>query len=292
MKNKGKYFLVATGILTLLFLSTTHSPTWVKNGNPGANSCSSVKLEIMSPDTLRSLDSSDRLRWYKNKVLPCKNEFKKSADRHKIPPELLAAIILNELVDIDLFDLIQEWTGVGKGSVGIAQIQIDTAIFHHLVDVIEDEIENYRNSPEAAHRFGKEKPSKEQIRRIVTGEKLIQPEIAIEAAAREIRKILENIEACSRRRWRDNFLKKEIKLANRNPDQIYDLLKGETQREKSVNLARMVAAPYNSSGMECVENPGNPFSPNDGGPFANPRKRSESAAFIAEDLFNGDLFKE
>ncbi|MGH7807927.1 MAG: hypothetical protein ACRENT_07520, partial [Thermodesulfobacteriota bacterium] len=72
--------------------------------------------------------------------------------------------------------------------------------------------------------------------------------------------------------------------------QIYTYIKGKTWKEKNINLARMVAAPYNSSGIECVKNPGNPFSPDDQGPFANPRKRSESAALIAEDLSKGSLF--
>jgi hypothetical protein len=101
-----------------------------------------------------------------------------------------------------------------------------------------------------------------------------------------------NIQNCSNSSWEKNFLTREIKLASLDPDQIYNSIRGGTQREKSVNLARMVAAPYNSTGIECVENPGNPFSPNDGGPFSNPRRRGESAALIAEDVYKGNLFKE
>ncbi|HEX9831120.1 MAG TPA: hypothetical protein VGA94_05485, partial [Thermodesulfobacteriota bacterium] len=90
--------------------------------------------------------------------------------------------------------------------------------------------------------------------------------------------------------WKSNFLTGEINLTDGNPNQIYKFVKGETRREKNINLARMIAAPYNSSGIECVENPGNPFSSDDSGPFANPRKRSDSAALIAGDLFDGNLF--
>ena len=104
--------------------------------------------------------------------------------------------------------------------------------------------------------------------------------------------IIENIKACSLSPLTNNFLNGEIILTNGDPNQIYDFIKGNSPKEKSINLARMVAAPYNSTGIECVENPGNPFSPNDGGPFSNPRRRSELAAFIAEDLFNGNLFKQ
>jgi hypothetical protein len=290
MEGKGKNFFLIAGVL--IFLNASYFPVWAENEYAESKPCSSVELEIMSPDTLSSLSFSERLKWYENKLGPCTERLKESAGRHNIPTELLATIILNELSDIDLFDLGQEWVGVEKGSVGIAQIQIDTAIFHKLVDVRDEEIEKYQNSTEATQRFGGNKPSRDQALRVLIGKKLMQPEIAIEAAAREIRKILENIKACPFSPWKNNFLIGEINPVNQSPNQIYGFIKGETQKEKKINLTRMVAAPYNSTGIECVENPGNPFSPNDGGPFRNPRKRSDSAAFIAEDLFSGNLFSE
>ena len=279
--NLTCYFTISVSTMLLLF-DGSHSLA--------AKTCSSVKLEIMTPDTLRSKTFSERLNWYENKLSPCSQVLKESADRNNIPMELLNTIILNELADINLLDLGQEWIGVGKGSVGIAQIQIDTAIFHKLVDVTEEDIQKYQNSNEAVQKFGGKKSPRNETIRIITGEKLSEPGIAIEAAAREIRKIIENIKACSLSPWTNNFLNGEIILTNGDPSQIYDFIKGNSQKEKSINLARMVAAPYNSTGIECVENPGNPFSPNDGGPFSNPRKRSEFAGFIAEDLFNGNLF--
>jgi len=272
------------GLLIFLFFSASQSFAIIP--------CSSVKIDLMSPETLRSQNFNERLNWYKNKLSPCSQELKESADRNNIPTELLSTIILNELADINLLDLGQEWIGVGKGSVGIAQIQIDTAIFHKLVDVTVEDIQKYQNSNEAVQKFGGKKPSRNETIRIITGKKLTEPGMAIEAAAREIRKILENIKACSSSSWTNNFLNGEIMLTNGNQSQIYDFIKGGYLKEKRINLARMVAAPYNSTGIECVENPGNPFSPNDGGPFSNPRRRSELAAFIAEDLFNGNIFNE
>src|SRR3990172_913933 len=281
--NKNCLFMIM-GLLIFLFFSASQSFAIIP--------CSSVKIDLMSPETLRSQNFNERPNWDKNKISPCSQELKESADRNNIPTELLSTIILNELADINLLDLGQEWIGVGKGSVGIAQIQIDTAIFHKLVDVTEEDIQKYQNSTEAVQRFGDNKPHKNETIKIITGKKLTEPAIAIEAAAREIRKILENIKACSSSSWTNNFLNGEIILTNGDPSQIYEFIKGESLKEKRINLARMVAGPYNSSGIECVENPGNPFSPNDGGPFLNPRRRSESAAFIAEDLFNGNLFNE
>ena len=280
-ENLTYYFTISVSAMFFLF-DASHSLA--------AKPCSSLKLEIMTPDTLRSKSFSERLNWYENKLSPCSQELKESADRNNIPTELLSTIILNELADINLLDLGQEWIGVGKGSVGIAQIQIDTAIFHKLVDVTVEDIQKYQNSNEAVQKFGGKKPPRNETIRIITGGKLSEPVIAIEAAAREIRKILENIKACSSSPWTNNFLNGEIILSNGNPNQIYNFIKGESLKEKKINLARMVAAPYNSTGIECVENPGNPFSPNDGGPFSNPRRRSELAAFIAEDLFNVNLF--
>jgi hypothetical protein len=276
------YCFIEPVLLILIFSNATYSLS--------GESCSSIKLEIMRPDTLRSKSFNERLNWYENKLRPCNKELKESADRNNIPVELLSTIILNELSDIDLLDLGQEWIGVGKGSVGIAQIQIETAIFHKLVDVSEEDIHEYQDSNEGARRFDGKKPTRNEALSILVGKKLSEPGMAIEAAAREIRKILENIKACSSSPWTNNFLTGEIALAKGDPYQIYDFIKGDSQKEKRVNLARMVAGPYNSSGIECVQNPGNPFSPNDGGPFANPRKRSELAAFIAEDLFKGNLF--
>ncbi len=279
--NLRYYFTIPVSLILLLFSASQAIST---------KSCSSVKIELMSPDELRSMSFGDRINWYKNKLYPCNKELKDSADRNNIPIELLSTIILNELADIDLFDLGQEWIGVGKGSVGIAQIQIDTAIFHKLVDVTEEDNQKYQNSNEAVQKFGGKKPSRNEAIRIIIGKKLTQPEIAIEAAAREIRKILENIKACSLSPWTNNFITGELLISKGDSDHIYNFIKGESFKEKRVNLARMVAGPYNSTGIECVEKPGNPFSPNDGGPFSNPRKRSELAAFIAEDLFNGNLF--
>ena len=290
MKGKTNYFFLLVELLILLFITYSYPQAWFVTGYAETKSCSSVRLEIMSPETLRSLSQSERLKWYDNKLSPCRQELKESSDRYNIATVLLTTIILNELADINFFDLGQEWIGVEKGSVGIAQIQIDTAMFHKLVDVREEEIDKYQNSTEAAQRFGGKKPSKNQAIRILIAQKLMQPEIAIEAAAREIKKILENIQACTFRPWKSNFLTGEINLTDGNPNQIYKFVKGETRREKNINLARMIAAPYNSSGIECVENPGNPFSSDDSGPFANPRKRSDSAALIAGDLFDGNLF--
>src|SRR5574341_1015377 len=134
-ENLTYYFTISVSAMLLLFNASHSLPE---------KPCSSVKLEIMTPDTLRSKTSVERLNWYENKLSPCRQELKESADRNNIPMELLNTIILNELSDINLLDIGQEWIGVGKGSVGIAQIQIDTAIFHKLVDVTEKDIQKYQ----------------------------------------------------------------------------------------------------------------------------------------------------
>jgi hypothetical protein len=113
----------------------------------------------------------------------------------------------------------------GKGSVGIAQIQIDIAIFHKLVYVTDEEIEKYQNSDDAVQRFGGKKPSRNQALRILVGKRLMEPEVAIETVAREIRKILENIQACSFSPWKNNFLTGEINFVDQNPNQIYDSIR-------------------------------------------------------------------
>ncbi|MGH7890586.1 MAG: hypothetical protein ACRENF_08560, partial [Thermodesulfobacteriota bacterium] len=160
MKGKERYLLTVLELLFLISVTSSEKNEWINSAYADTKSCSSVKLEIMTPDNLRSFSFNERLKWYENRLSPCKQQMKESSSRHNIPTVLLSTIILNELADINLLDLGQEWIGVEKGSVGIAQIQIDTAIFHRLVEVSDKEIEQYQSSSEAAQRFGGKKPSR------------------------------------------------------------------------------------------------------------------------------------
>ena len=74
-----------------------------------------------------------RKAWYLSKLGAYENQLRESAKKHRVPEQLIAAVILNELADISTLDIIQENAAGGGGSVGIAQIQVDTAIKNDLV---------------------------------------------------------------------------------------------------------------------------------------------------------------
>ena len=87
---------------------------------PGVTKMSYKDFELMTEE--------ERKSWYETKLSPYEAELNDAALRHNIPSQLIATVILNELADIRFEDVLQESLPISKGSVGIAQIQIATAI--------------------------------------------------------------------------------------------------------------------------------------------------------------------
>src|SRR5262249_3975833 len=97
---------------------------------------SSQPLQMMDVNTLMQKPANEHREWYMKMLGRFEHQLSESSDRYKVPKQLLAALILNELADIGSEDVGNYWLPVSTdskgrpwhGSVGIAQIQIDTAI--------------------------------------------------------------------------------------------------------------------------------------------------------------------
>lgn len=231
---------------------------------------------------------------------PVRAEIVAGARQHSIPPRLLAACLLNELIDYSLVDLGQEFIP-NAGSVGIAQINVTTAIRHGLVDLTEEEIrrEEMRAAAQGggsrdpvAHRRG-------AIERL-TWLKLTQPAIAVEAAAREISWILDRANENLGHVWPRSLLRGPIDRRDpyatvrmEDPLEI-DPKKVRINKERS--LALLVCAAYNTDTILGTDfSLDNPFAPvkDRQAPFYNARNHGVNAYdLVAEMLATGGWFTD
>jgi hypothetical protein len=189
---------------------------------------SSSDIDEMSPDQIR--------QFYEQQLNPYREFVFASANRNKIPPQLLAAILLTELSDIGVFDVIQDdfffrnrsnlEEMINVGSIGIAQIQVKTAVKDSLT--LEP---------------GESKPQEISI----TIDRLFRPRSAIEAAAREIRLLLGKMVEHRNKPWQKSFgfnLPGMDRLVQ--PDSLYTYILGETPLSREQRAALLLAGAYNS----------------------------------------------
>jgi hypothetical protein len=188
----------------------------------------SSDIDEMSPDQIR--------QFYEQQLNPYREFVFASANRNKIPPQLLAAIILNELSDISILDVIQDdfysrnksnlEDLINAGSLGIAQIQVRTAVKDSLTL----------------------EPGESKSQEIsVTIERLIRPKTAIEAAAREIRFLLGKMVEHRDKPWQKGFgfnLPGMDRLVQ--ADSLYTYVLGETQLIREKRAALLMGGAYNS----------------------------------------------
>jgi hypothetical protein len=220
--------------------------------------------------SLGKMLSAERAKWYRDKLATYTGQMWNSAACNGIPRQLLATVILNELADIDSNDVWQHKIPFVGGSLGIAQIQIDTAKEHGLVDYP-----------------GEKKRSRQQVR-----ERLMIPQYAIEAAAREIRRLLDKACVEHSKPWVRKFSFSLDNMSSlKSPEDIYNHIAGKTQLEKEQNLAEMVAAAYNSpdilvAKLQTSITPKHPKLV-----YKNGLTHGKNARFIAEDLYRFGLFR-
>lgn len=253
----------------------------------------------MDPDTLQKMPPDEFEAWARSSIGPYEGTLVSAAQRHRIPPRLLATVILNELGDYNLVDQGQEVV-FSRGSVGIAQITIPTAIDNKLVDLSEDEIRKRSAElalqadmldrtldPGVAPSFTP--PSdpalfRQQAIEHLTWEKLNKPEIAIDAAARQIRWLIGRINANLGKSWTKIYLKGPIDLNDPYANLITDRPAQRDPKEMQIDLERMmaklIAGGYNSANLIRTEvdlsNPGY---------YEQARKHADNAAnLIAEPL--------
>ena len=242
-----------------------------------------------------------RCEWYREKVSRFIKDIREAAREEKIPPRLLASIILNELADVGWGDIIQDqqlagthgdyheyetavlrtalwWKSIAKQSFGIAQISPQTAIRHNAVYVPGKEYLTRKNELEFHIAY-----------------RLLNRKIAVSASAKVIKGIMREIERHQDSKWVKQFILPGCRFSAEEP---YEALfpkpaqdGGVTERvlrEREKKLAQLVTAVYNSGNIltprqdQEVPNAGSSETRD----FRNPLNHGQNAACI-----NGDLFE-
>lgn len=263
--------------------------------------------QLMDVYTVERMQPAQRLQWVEQQLGPYKGLINSTAKKHRIPPRLLGAVIINELADYDIKDKGQE-TIFSTGSVGMAQINVHTAIKHKLVDVREEEIRAYIDQYYAPRRIpvvvspntrgmwdiltDQEKREARQfaVERIVWY-RLNQPEYAIEAAAREASWVMDQMNRNLHRTWQRSLLLGPIDRADpyRNliTDQPYEKDPEKIRINSERALALLVIAAYNTDAIIFneffLDSPY--YQPQKGVPFYNARTHGINGMDLFAELF-------
>lgn len=226
-------------------------------------------LSEMDVRTLFNMTLKDRLDWYKKQLGAYAAQVRASASCNGIPPQLVATVILNELGDINWQDVWQQWLGQ-NGSLGVAQIQVSTAKAHKLVQFPSDTA-----------------PLSDSTVR----QRLTIPQYAIEAAAREVRQILDRMTSKLSNPWQKHFAFTLTSVSSLSqPNDIYNHIHGSSQRQREMNLAEMVVAAYNSPGIVDAQKQASITPGNPGFIYRNGTIHGGNSRFIAGELFDANLF--
>lgn len=196
-----------------------------------------------------------RCDWYRQKLGRYASIINAASRETGIPPHLLAAVVLNELADVGYDDVIQDqqlaetggdfrevgnavkypalhYKPVGKQSFGIAQINPETAIRYNAVPVA-----------------GQEKLHRDYVEFRVAYQLLNRP-MAIHAAARVIRGILEDIGKHQSGAWARQFMLPGVRFSADDPYAGVSppAVKASpaAARAKEVTLAYLVTSVYNT----------------------------------------------
>lgn len=235
--------------------------------------------DTMDVNTLASRDDAGLADWYVQRLASLQAQLLESARAHHLPMQLLAAVILNELADINALDVLQSGPSTFRGSLGIAQIQIDTARRDNLVDL-----------PAGAHRTGwrlsgahahdiDDPTMVDMGQRLRVGQLLQVPQIAIEAAAREIEMLLTRMAANRTQPWQVDHA---FNATGPQGDAIYTQVGTGNQMEREGTLADAVCGAYNSPDVITASNTST---------FSNARIHGANANGLAQDLYRFRLYR-
>ena len=232
----------------------------------------------MDVNTLFQRDDAARAAWYVGWLAAFQAQLLESARGHAIPMQLLAAVILNELADIDWRDVLQSGPNTFRGSLGIAQIQIDTARRDRLIDL-----------PPGSHRTGFARAGVDAHEidhptmvdfgeKLRTGQLLQVPQVAIEAAAREIALLLTTMAAHHASPWQ---MAHHFTATGPAGEAIYADVGTGNQTNREAALAGAVCGAYNSPDV---------ITATDTSRYPNATIHGENAEGLAEDLARFRLF--
>jgi hypothetical protein len=206
----------------------------------------------MSQSTiLGEMSAGARADWYVRKLGPYQAQLYASAQRHHLPVQLLAVVILNELSDINIVDVAQSGEDASWGSLGIAQIQVTTAMEENLVDVTpaEEEAAYHEGLRRTGHDHDPQGPLNEYQRRVGrrlrVARQLQVPQVAIEAAAREVEILLNRMARNPDKPWQRQF---RFSARGAVGDAVYSDIgpPGSSAEAREGMLAMLVCGAYNS----------------------------------------------
>lgn len=164
-------------VTTMVQRKAAQAPTLDESGSK-AGSLPEEGLTSMSGKDLEAMGGKGRLAWYEKALGRFQNQLQESAGRHGIPEQLLAVVVLNELGDIDYKDVWQMTLKVSSGSLGLAQLEVSTAVQDFLLPTV---------IPEEAARL------------------LRIPQWNIEAAAGEIKRLTGQMARNLDKPWQQHF---------------------------------------------------------------------------------------
>ncbi len=224
------------------------------------------ELEQMSGRDFVAMPSAEvRRKWIQSKLGPYEQQLYESADTYHIPVQLLAVIIANELLDINILDILQEKIEFAwSGSFGIAEIQVDTALKDKLIP----EDDPFR----LAKACGME--------RVFVKGRLQVPQFAIDAAAKEIGLLVDRMRANPESAWLKSF-GLDLKKTPAGTD-IYGSFDAGSQEEREAALAEIVSAAYNSPDIIIAKHPET---------YKNAPIHGKNASILAQVFYTWQLFR-
>jgi hypothetical protein len=232
------------------------------------------QLETFSVRELAALSFDQRQARYTRLLGPYEVFLRASAARNVVPPQLLAAIILNELNDISPQDLLGDKRH--PGSIGMAQISVETARHFGLVDG--PPLEALLQAPNAFAASALAETFTEQSR-------LRQPKFAIEAAARYIRHLVGQMARHRERPWQKlhGFSLRDASDL-RGPQDLYRFFGPGGPVLLEERAAQAVAAAYNSPDIVIAQHPESIDPDSPAFIYRNGTIHGRNASFVAEDL--------
>lgn len=255
--------------------STTPQAPSLSEASAGHLTLRPQNLETMDSSRLSAMTASAEANWALDRLGSYQAQLSESSQSHRIPMQLLAVVILNELGDIDWRDQLQYSVNAQRGSLGIAQIQVDTALTDQLVDVSSQELPV---DPQLVALPELQLAHEQRQRREIVARRLWIPQVAIEASAREIALLLERMGQNRERPWQRQS---GFTAPGAIGDAIYAYVAtGSTRRREQV-LARAVAAAYNSPDIIITNHPER---------YTNATTHGANAADVAGVLYDFGLF--
>ncbi|MBN9686070.1 MULTISPECIES: hypothetical protein [unclassified Corallococcus] len=271
----------------------------------------------MDTDTLFGMSDRERKSWYQGKISNYDNQLTESSIKNKIPKKLIAAIILNELADIQLADQIQEQLDLTDGSFGPAQMQVfDTALKYGHVDIIQSQLSSTPKTIITPRRVVSI-PENSRIA-IHISHRLRIMQVAIEAVARETNRLLNLMRANILKPWQKehslNPPPVPKKTTSKSIQSMYyekGQIGGADKTTRFMYLCETVSAAYNSPDIIITskefkspikeamnpapepesESPLQQWIRHYKKPYKNARAHGGNGGMIGSDIANFELFK-